>query len=223
MQKKWYSVIISMALFLLATYPQNVLAQGTESPFDFTAITENRSGEGWIWDADAKTLSLDGFSYQSDQEYERFMTLPAGSRIILANGSINEIDLLAHYTIYGEGELTIAGDGTLKIQNRAADLREADAAIIAEGKVAVEDVQLQITGGNGGIIADQVEAGGIRLYNSDLRFHNVSMALAANADIAMQNCQLETRKADIGLLAMGGLQMLDSQNRHRSKCEWDIC
>ena len=197
MQKKWYSVIISMALFLLVTYPHNVLAQGTESPFDFTAITADRSGEGWVWDADAKTLSLDGFSYQSDQEYERFMILPAGSRIILANGSINEIDLLAHYTIYGEGELTIAGDGILKIQNRAVDLREADAAIMAEGKVAVEDVQLYITGGNGGIIADQAEAGGIRLYNSDLRFHNVSMALAANADI--------------GLLAMGGLQMLDSQ------------
>ena len=57
---------------------------------------------------------------------------------------------LAYYTIYGEGELTLAGDGTLKIQNRAADLREAAAAITAEGKVAVEGVQLQITGGNGG-------------------------------------------------------------------------
>ncbi len=74
--------------------------------------------ENSTWDADTKTLTLNGVNFTTTAAIA--VKLPAGSTIVLAEGTTNTITggnsaSEDCYGIYAEGNLTISGSGTLNV------------------------------------------------------------------------------------------------------------
>ena len=53
------------------------------TPLDFRGMTADNSGDGWSWEYDTKTLTLDGVNIQATTDDMSVVTVPDGTEIVL--------------------------------------------------------------------------------------------------------------------------------------------
>lgn len=161
MKKKFVrliSAVLSAAMTLTAV-PLSAFAEGEAhthdgesnvitTPLDFREKTADESGDGWSWDHDTKTLTLDGVNIQATTEENMMsvVTVPDGTKIVLnGENTIVQTDTLESDTyvlsavnnkeVNCDGTMTISGDGVLNAENRSTDsmARSLGGSIILNG------------------------------------------------------------------------------------------
>ncbi len=161
MKKKFVrliSAVLSAAMTLTAV-PLSAFAEGEghthdgesnviTTPLDFREKTADESGDGWSWDYDTKTLTLDGVNIQATTEENMMsvVTVPDGTKIVLnGENTIVQTDTLESDTyvlsavnnkeVNCDGTMTISGDGVLNAENRSTDsmARSLGGSIILNG------------------------------------------------------------------------------------------
>ncbi|MBO5511092.1 MAG: hypothetical protein J6B24_05100, partial [Clostridia bacterium] len=101
---------------------------------DFTDATGDESGEGWTWNNDSKTLTLNGVIVKNH------IVLPDGATVVVTEGTENSVTVESGNAIYADGALTISGKGKLSV---ASGFYVSGAnAICATGSVTVIDTEL---------------------------------------------------------------------------------
>lgn len=161
MKKKFVrliSAVLSAAMTLTAV-PLSAFAEGEghthdgesnviTTPLDFREKTADENGNGWSWDHDTKTLTLDGVNIQATTEENMMsvVTVPDGTKIVLnGENTIVQTDTLESDTyvlsavnnkeVNCDGTMTISGDGVLNAENRSTDsmARSLGGSIILNG------------------------------------------------------------------------------------------
>ena len=179
MKKKFVrliSAVLSAAMTLTAV-PLSAFAESEEhthdgesnvitTPLDFREKTADENGDGWSWDYDTKTLTLDGVNIQATTDSMSVVTVPDGTEIVLnGNNTIVQTDTGDSYTyilsavntndVNCDGTMTISGDGVLNAENRSTDsmARSLGGSIIinggtvnATGKVVAESLEIHNDG-----------------------------------------------------------------------------
>jgi hypothetical protein len=148
---------------------------------DLTAVGTDRSSarEGWSWSNASKTLTLSGANIQaSGAGNETGIKLPGGSTITLTAGTTNLVrgsDAAAgeSYGVYGAGNLTINGSGTLIATGGNAPVLSC--GILAENALSVTSSRIIATGGDNSALSYGLYSaydggtGGILLSGATLR------------------------------------------------------
>jgi uncharacterized repeat protein (TIGR02543 family) len=112
--RKFLLVIASMVL-VVTLLP--ILVNGADT-FPINLNNVDRSGEGWNWDADSKTLTLSGINWNSEKQAQTTTNLPAHTKIILTDGTDNFIqNEKVGYAIVCDGDLSISGGGNLTVMS----------------------------------------------------------------------------------------------------------
>jgi hypothetical protein len=159
MKKKFVrliSAVLSAAMTLTAV-PLSAFAEGEEhthdgesnvitTPLDFREKKADENGDGWSWDYDTKTLTLDGVNIQATTDSMSVVTVPDGTEIVLnGNNTIVQTNTgdsdtyvlsAVNKNIYNcDGTMTISGDGVLNAENRSTDsmARSLGGSIILNG------------------------------------------------------------------------------------------
>ena len=159
MKKKFVrliSAVLSAAMTLTAV-PLSAFAEGEAhthdgesnvitTPLDFREKTADESGDGWSWDHDTKTLTLNGVNIQATTDSMSVVTVPDGTKIVLnGENTIVQTDTLESDTyvlsavnnkeVNCDGTMTISGDGVLNAENRSTDsmARSLGGSIILNG------------------------------------------------------------------------------------------
>lgn len=161
MKKKFVrliSAVLSAAMTLTAV-PLSAFAEGEAhthdgesnvitTPLDFREKTADESGDGWSWDHDTKTLTLNGVNIQATTEENMMsvVTVHDGTKIVLnGENTIVQTDTLESDTyvlsavnnkeVNCDGTMTISGDGVLNAENRSTDsmARSLGGSIILNG------------------------------------------------------------------------------------------
>ena len=161
MKKKFVrliSAVLSAAMTLTAV-PLSAFAEGEAhthdgesnvitTPLDFREKKADENGDGWSWDHDTKTLTLNGVNIQATTEENMMsvVTVPDGTKIVLnGENTIVQTDTLESDTyvlsavnnkeVNCDGTMTISGDGVLNAENRSTDsmARSLGGSIILNG------------------------------------------------------------------------------------------
>ena len=116
------------------------------TPLDFREKTADESGDGWSWDYDTKTLTLDGVNIQARTDSMSVVTVPDGTEIVLnGNNTIVQtntgdsdtyvLSAVNNKEVNCDGTMTISGDGVLNAENRSTDsmARSLGGSIILNG------------------------------------------------------------------------------------------
>ncbi len=161
MKKKFVRLISAVlsAVMTLTAVPLSAFAEGEAhthdgesnvitTPLDFREKTADENGDGWSWDYDTKTLTLNGVNIQATTEENMMsvVTVPDGTEIVLnGNNTIVQTNtgdsdtyvLSAVNTndVNCDGTMTISGDGVLNAENRSTDsmARSLGGSIILNG------------------------------------------------------------------------------------------
>lgn len=169
MKKKFVrliSAVLSAAMTLTAV-PLSAFAEGEAhthdgesnvitTPLDFREKTADESGDGWSWDHDTKTLTLNGVNIQATTEENMMsvVTVPDGTKIVLnGENTIVQTDTLESDTyvlsavnnkeVNCDGTMTISGDGVLNANATTASFEGV--AVNVSGGITVD--------GNGSLTA----------------------------------------------------------------------
>ena len=161
MKKKFVrliSAVLSAAMTLTAV-PLSAFAEGEghthdgesnviTTPLDFREKTADESGDGWSWDHDTKTLTLNGVNIQATTEENMMsvVTVPDGTKIVLnGNNTIVQtntgdsdtyvLSAVNNKEVNCDGTMTISGNGVLNAENRSTDsmARSLGGTIILNG------------------------------------------------------------------------------------------
>lgn len=159
MKKKFVrliSAVLSAAMTLTAV-PLSAFAEGEghthdgesnviTTPLDFREKTADENGDGWSWDYDTKTLTLDGVNIQATTDSMSVVTVPDGTKIVLnGNNTIVQtntgdsdtyvLSAVNNKEVNCDGTMTISGNGVLNAENRSTDsmARSLGGSIILNG------------------------------------------------------------------------------------------
>ena len=159
MKKKFVrliSAVLSAAMTLTAV-PLSAFAEGEghthdgesnviTTPLDFREKTADESGDGWSWDHDTKTLTLDGVNIQATTDSMSVVTVPDGTKIVLngentivqtntGDSDTYVLSAVNNKEVNCDGTMTISGDGVLNAENRSTDsmARSLGGSIILNG------------------------------------------------------------------------------------------
>lgn len=176
MKKRFLSALLALCMcFALAVCAYGDVAKASETA-DFTTDVDgalallnaakwNSEAANSTWDGTSKTLTLNGVDFRTTATTA--MKLPAGTTIVLADGTLNNIyggdanaeadgtykNKISIYGIYAEGALTIQGQGSgsLNVQSgkhtNSGDAWTYSTALYAKGLVTVEGGKVALTGG----------------------------------------------------------------------------
>ncbi len=115
-------------LLLMAALPFTAAANGAtiNTPLDFTLDSADPgypglSGNGWSWAAGSKVLILSGINVDVNDDFA--IGLPNGAKIVLAEGTDNNIANSYGRGIFCEGSLFISGGGSLSLNTSAMGFR----------------------------------------------------------------------------------------------------
>ena len=157
MRNQIISKILSFILVMtftkmLALSPGLVNAQIIGNLDFVNDITDTASGEGWSWDQDVLTLTLDGLELNGDGESTYAIGLPDNSTIVLQGTNLVKIDV--GHGIFCDGNLTITGSGVLDIiADDAGMFLSDDAGIFSYGTVTISGGTVNINIQNMGIFS----------------------------------------------------------------------
>ncbi len=114
--KKLISILLSLALFLCIP-PAGVFAGEVSAELDFTNQTSDTSGDGYSWNEETKTLTLNNFSQTIPDTTDsvRAIKLPEDTTLILEGESTINNSSFGGVCIEYTGNLKIQGDGTLNL------------------------------------------------------------------------------------------------------------
>ncbi|MGN0155827.1 MAG: hypothetical protein ACI39N_01140 [Lachnospiraceae bacterium] len=132
------------------------------SDLDVNGFTTDQSSEteGWSWNQETKTLTLDNF-ISIGRIY-----MPAESTIRLIKDSENLIfPRTANQAIYGRGNLTITGEGCLTLQLRSSNQYGVETN--TNGTLTLKDTTLKILD-EGCVYQEVYGRGGVYLENANL-------------------------------------------------------
>lgn len=159
MKKKFVrliSAVLSAAMTLTAV-PLSAFAEGEAhthdgesnvitTPLDFREKTADESGDGWNWDYDTKTLTLNGVNIQATTDSMSVVTVPDGTKIVLngentivqtntGDSDTYVLSAVNNKEVNCDGTMTISGDGVLNAENRSTDsmARSLGGSIILNG------------------------------------------------------------------------------------------
>ncbi len=139
------------------------------------------TGTGWEWDADTKVLTLNGFNISVAEGHG--ITVPDGTTIILASGSVNNITTAGDKGICALGNLTVKTEstedgakGTLNITapNRGIEyyLKDTSTVKVKGAAFSFENIDLNVTAERG-----------VSVFYSG----STTMSKDANTSISMSN------------------------------------
>lgn len=173
-------LFLCMVILVLCTLAMPVSA--ADSIF-LPEQNSNISGDGWNWDAETKTLTLNNISITGSKE-EPVIAVPDGTTVVLADGTVNTI------TAYGKGQmsaallcygsLTIKGDGKLNTSNgffgvfansgitidsSTINIEECEYGIYANNEIVINDSNVVVNGLQYGIHSNQYS---IEIANSEI-------------------------------------------------------
>lgn len=116
------------------------------TPLDFREKKADENGDGWSWDYDTKTLTLNGVNIQATTDSMSVVTVPDGTKIVLngentivqTNTGKSDTYVLSavnNKEVNCDGTMTISGDGVLNAENRSTDsmARSLGGSIILNG------------------------------------------------------------------------------------------
>ncbi|MCI8283737.1 MAG: carbohydrate-binding domain-containing protein [Firmicutes bacterium] len=114
--KKLISILLSLALFLCIP-PAGVFAGEVSAELDFTNQTSDTSGDGYSWNEETKTLTLNNFSQTipNTTDSVRAIKLPEDTTLILEGESTINNSSFGGVCIEYTGNLKIQGNGTLNL------------------------------------------------------------------------------------------------------------
>lgn len=176
MTKKPICGLLTTAI-LLGALPVSAFAADalriTNWMMDFRSGRNDCEGDGWEWDADSKTLTLEDFNAvvpEGKMENQAAILLPDESTVSL-KGKNNELLTESYHCcgIYGEGELYFSGNGKLKITTESYG---ASAIYVDHGPLIFED-KVEIT----------VEPEGYVIYVSEAKGKDPIISLQDRAKV----------------------------------------
>ena len=215
-------IVIALALMLTPAWAITASAATVDTPLDFTAMatTDNLSADGWAWDQETLTLTLDGFDFNRtrlNSEPYAAILLPDGATIALKN----ENDITATDFAYGVealGDLTVTGPGGVTVNaglNSGAWVR----AIYVEGDLMIEGgaVSVSVTGSSSGgacygILSDGNTAisGAAVSVNANDGAYGI---YAGSGDIAIDGGTVDVAAESSGIYAgSGGIEIKGGAN-----------
>ena len=232
MKKKFVrliSAVLSAAMTLTAV-PLSAFAEGEAhthdgesnvitTPLDFREKTADENGDGWSWDYDTKTLTLDGVNIQATTDSMSVVTVPDGTEIVLnGNNTIVQTDTGDSYTYVlsavntdttnCDGTMTISGDGVLNAENRSTDsmARSLGGTIIlnggtvnATGKVVAESLEIHNDGAlNANATAASYEGAAVGVGGS--------ITVDGNGSLNAVGCAIENQDIMNTAIALNGNQ-----------------
>ena len=234
MKKKFVrliSAVLSAAMTLTAV-PLSAFAEGEAhthdgesnvitTPLDFREKTADESGDGWSWDHDTKTLTLNGVNIQATTEENMMsvVTVPDGTKIVLnGENTIVQTDTLESDTyvlsavnnkeVNCDGTMTISGDGVLNAENRSTDsmARSLGGTIIlnggtvnATGKVVAESLEIH----NDGVLNANATAAS---YEGAAVGVGGSITVDGNGSLNAVGCAIENQDIMNTAIALNGNQ-----------------
>lgn len=140
MNKKLLCGMLSTAV-LFGTFPTIAFAATTlNTSLDFRTKTDDASGDGWTWDADAQELTLENFQYTvpyDKLEEKAAIYLPDESTIYV-NGENNTLEVNSYHcdAIRCDGELNIGGDGVWEITTKSLS---SSVIYLEKGPLLIDD------------------------------------------------------------------------------------
>lgn len=191
MKKKFVrliSAVLSAAMTLTAV-PLSAFAEGEAhthdgesnvitTPLDFREKTADENGDGWSWDYDTKTLTLDGVNIQATTDSMSVVTVPDGTEIVL-NGNntivqtntgdsdtyvlsaVNNKEVNCDGTMTISGGITVDGNGSLTAVGCANESTLNSAILLTSNfgdKISVSE--------NGSITVPEGNAARVGIYYS---------------------------------------------------------
>lgn len=232
MKKKFVrliSAVLSAAMTLTAV-PLSAFAEGEThthdgesnvitTPLDFREKTADENGDGWSWDYDKKTLTLDGVNIQATTDSMSVVTVPDGTEIVLnGKNTIVQTDTGDSYTyvlsavnnqeVNCDGTMTISGDGVLNAENRSTDsmARSLGGTIIlnggtvnATGKVVAESLEIH----NDGVLNANATAAS---YEGTAVGVGGSITVDGNGSLNAVGCAIENQDIMNTAIALNGNQ-----------------
>ena len=172
MKRKLLGLIL-VIMMIMAVFPGGLMAVDPpeiQDALDFTLPEDDPgypgdSGDGWAWDAAAKTLTLDGVNIAADDYFA--VKLPDGAGIVLQEGSENYIANEYNLGIQCVGDLQISGRGNLTINTEGTAIRVAgDLTVQGVGILSIDGDYNGIRVGPGGETTSD-SAGNVDIINCD--------------------------------------------------------
>lgn len=149
MNKKAICGLLTTAV-LFGTCPMTALAAESLNTLDtdimdFRNAEEDREGNGWYWDANGLTLTLENFYYEvpaGKLEEKAAIYLPDEAYVEI-EGEDNVLNIHSYHcdAFYCEGEVNFYGDGELEITQ---DSSGANAIFVKKGPLLIDD-EVEIT------------------------------------------------------------------------------
>ena len=223
-----YMMVVMLVVSMLPAFAINTRADDnlqdlfTNNPLDFASDNSSRSGDGWSWDQETATLTLEGLMLDLDSytgDYSAAITLPAvndGVTIQLGNYS-NYVDVKGtdeegngRVGIYCPGDLTITGNrGLLSVDGTdgANGIEVNGNLVVGEGTDIKNYTRLQITAEEFGICA----AGTIvfnaayvepYIFGEDQKPDPVNAAIAAENEQSADN-GIDISHSYLSIITMG--------------------
>lgn len=144
MNKKVICGLLSTAV-LFGTFPMTVLAADEmnildTAVMDFRKQDEDASGDGWYWDANGLTLTLEDFHYTVPEgilEESAAIYLP-DEAFVEIEGNNNELIVNSYHcdAFYCEGEINFYGNGKLEMTLKSSG---ASAIYVENGPLLIDD------------------------------------------------------------------------------------
>ena len=169
-----WSILLALAM-VVGMLPTTVLAAGSATATaDFvsdpttalTLLNAAKTGDtDSTWDSTTKTLTLGGVNFETTAATA--VKLPDDAKIVLNGENTlkgSNSDSSDCYGIYGEGDLTISGSGTLNVTAGEAGGSSLSFGIHAEANVTINSGAVTATGGE----APGNQSLGIRALNGNL-------------------------------------------------------
>lgn len=204
------SLILLALVILLSLLPVYAFASNSEA-LDFIAMTESAEGDGWSWDADSRTLTLDGVQMHVETPAARTafyaIKLPANTTILLAEGTTNCISTgnssQSISTILVQGSLKITGSGKLEVV--AGDSNGGDSFGIYSN---TSNSTISISGG-ADVYASSGSSKRSPSYSSAGIFTNGSISIE-NSAVTAKSLSGESTRNSYGIRASGTISILNS-------------
>lgn len=160
-----------------------------------SGIVGSQSGEGWNWNADDRilTITADVTAKTGDFVFDRALTLPENSKLVIEEGCTLSLESQKLETLYASGTLTIEGGGTLAV---VCSTNKGNGGIYVSKKLTITDTKVEVTGSS----EYYIRAGDdIMLDNCNVSINGVqnetgvAWGLVTLKDIVIQNSTVNTQ------------------------------
>lgn len=207
MKKVW--ILMAMLLFCMTARIGWAAEITTQTNWDFSQQTTDSAGEGWQWQADKKTLTLNGAHIVLEPKTDGII-LPDQAIVKVEKDSENTIEIADHgglYGIIGLGSLNIIGEGDISIIFQG--IEDNTGIEVAEASITIQDVNLEIINSRYGIYSHE----DVNLSNVNLRvkgYHKKdAYGISAGGDIKANKCEVAMQNLRVSLSSNGMTEIVD--------------